>query len=129
MRNRNAVLRQLAAVVRIRLSPLLRQRVDESDIVQNALLAAAQDVSQFEPDPQRPFYFWLRHIAAMKLANEHMRQPPGALESGIDAIWQAINWRTINWRTIDRRVSNRRNSSMASAGIPARPTRYGRIKT
>ena len=64
---------KLRRLIRLRMSPQLRVREDESDIVQQSLADAAASIRRFQPDPDRPFYLWLRHIAITKL-NEAVRR-------------------------------------------------------
>jgi RNA polymerase sigma-70 factor (ECF subfamily) len=54
---------RLLRVVRCRLDPRLRSRVDESDIVQETLALAARDLSSYRPQEGVPFFAWLQKLA------------------------------------------------------------------
>jgi len=64
---------RLKRMVRLRLNRQLQGRVDESDIVQEALLDAARHLDDYLASPPMPFYLWLRHIAGRKLIDAHRR--------------------------------------------------------
>ncbi len=64
---------RLTAMVRLRLDQRLQQRVDGSDVVQDALLEAARKFDEYAAAPQLPFYLWLRQLAGLKLAEAHVR--------------------------------------------------------
>ena len=64
---------RLTAMVRLRLNTRVRKRVDESDIVQEAMLEASQKFSDYNAAPRLPFYLWLRHLTGLKLAEAHVR--------------------------------------------------------
>lgn len=55
---------QLKKMVRLRLDRRLLGRIDESGIVQEALLAASHRLSEYLANPLPPFYLWLRRIAS-----------------------------------------------------------------
>lgn len=65
--HRNSILR----MVSVRLHPRVRSRVDESDIVQEVLLDAAQRVQEFFTECSMPFSNWLRYIAELKIKQCH----------------------------------------------------------
>lgn len=58
---------RLKRMVGMRMHPLLRSRVDESDIVQEALWDASQRIDDYFEKSSMPFFLWLRFIAAQKL--------------------------------------------------------------
>jgi RNA polymerase sigma-70 factor (ECF subfamily) len=72
---RNALFAQhterLRRMVRLRLSRRLQGRVDEGDVVQEALLEAARKLNEYLQRPDAPFYLWLRHLTGLKLAELH----------------------------------------------------------
>jgi len=72
---RNALFAQhterLQRLVRLRLSRRLQGRVDEGDVVQEALLEAARKLNEYLQHPDAPFYLWLRHLTGLKLAELH----------------------------------------------------------
>lgn len=60
---------RLHTMVRLRLDPQLRVRVDTSDVLQDAYLEAQKRLDQYlaeSPSPM-PFYLWLRRLTAQKL--------------------------------------------------------------
>ena len=60
-------------MVHLRLSRRLQGRVDDSDVVQEAYLEASRRVLEYVAEPGLPFYLWLRHLTALKLAEVHRR--------------------------------------------------------
>ena len=62
---------RLERMVRLRLSRRLQGRVDEEDIVQEALAEAARRLPEYAQNPAAPFYLWLRALAGLKLAELH----------------------------------------------------------
>jgi RNA polymerase sigma-70 factor (ECF subfamily) len=62
---------RLRRMVRLRLSRRLQGRVDEGDVVQEALLEAARKLNEYLQRPEAPFYLWLRHLTGLKLAELH----------------------------------------------------------
>jgi RNA polymerase sigma-70 factor (ECF subfamily) len=64
---------RLQRMVKLRLNPRLQGRVDDSDIVQDALLEVSQRLREYLDGPAMPFYLWLRHVAGQKLIDVHRR--------------------------------------------------------
>jgi RNA polymerase sigma-70 factor (ECF subfamily) len=64
---------RLKRMVRLRLNPRLQRRVDESDVVQEALLEAAQRFPEFAARRPLPFFLWLRQLTSHKLVDVHRR--------------------------------------------------------
>jgi RNA polymerase sigma-70 factor (ECF subfamily) len=64
---------RLKRMVRIRLNPRLQGRVDDSDVVQDALLEASQRLGEYLNGPGMSFFLWLRHITGRKLIDVHRR--------------------------------------------------------
>ena len=62
---------RLKRLVRLRLNPLLRTRVDDSDVIQDAFLEASKRIEEFAKSPEVPFFLWIRKIVAHKLVNIH----------------------------------------------------------
>jgi RNA polymerase sigma-70 factor (ECF subfamily) len=66
---------RLRQMVRLRMDPRLAARVDPSDVLQEAFVDAARQVSNYLKDPQVVFYVWLRGLAwkrLLKLQREHL---------------------------------------------------------
>jgi RNA polymerase sigma-70 factor (ECF subfamily) len=64
---------RLKRMVQLRLSRRLQGRVDDSDVLQEACLEAAQRFDEYAREPILPFFLWLRHLTALKLAEVHRR--------------------------------------------------------
>src|SRR5262249_60433036 len=67
--------RRLKRMVRLRLSRHLQGRLDDSDILQEALLEAARRLPEYLRDKPLPFFLWLRHLTSEKLLDAHRRHP------------------------------------------------------
>jgi RNA polymerase sigma-70 factor (ECF subfamily) len=64
---------RLRKMIRSRLDPRLRRRVDPSDVTQEALTEAAQKLGDYARRRPLPFYPWLRQIAWERLVRLHRR--------------------------------------------------------
>lgn len=64
---------RLKRMVRLRLDRRLQGRIDESDVLQEALLEVAGKLDNYLADPKAPFYLWLRTLTGLKLAELHRR--------------------------------------------------------
>ena len=64
---------RLKRMVHLRLSRRVQGRVDDSDVVQEALLDCARNLGEYVKDPKLPFFLWLRHMTGLKLAEVHRR--------------------------------------------------------
>jgi RNA polymerase sigma-70 factor (ECF subfamily) len=64
---------RLKRMVHLRLSRRLQGRVDDSDVVQEALVVVAGRLHEYTADPKLPFFLWLRHMTGLKLAEIHRR--------------------------------------------------------
>ena len=64
---------RLRRMVALRMDSRLAARVDASDIVQDALAAAASQMSGYLRDRSIPFYLWLRRIAWHRLVDVYRR--------------------------------------------------------
>jgi len=64
---------RLNRMVHLRLSRRLQGRVDDSDVVQEALISISTRLHEYAADPKLPFYLWLRHMTGLKLAEIHRR--------------------------------------------------------
>ena len=62
---------RLKRMVALRLDRRLQKRVDPSDVVQEALIVAANRLDEYASKPPAGFYLWLRWITADKLLNAH----------------------------------------------------------
>src|SRR5947209_14292017 len=64
---------RLKRMVHLRLSHRLAGRVDDSDVLQESYLEAARRIEEYLREPKLPFFLWLRHLTALKLAEVHRR--------------------------------------------------------
>jgi RNA polymerase sigma-70 factor (ECF subfamily) len=64
---------RLRRMVGLRLDYRLRGRIDPSDVIQEALLQAAQGLPKYLQQPDRPFFLWLRWLTGMTLQGLHRR--------------------------------------------------------
>jgi RNA polymerase sigma-70 factor (ECF subfamily) len=62
---------RLRRMVRLRLDPRLRSRVDPSDVLQETYLDAARQLPGYLAAPPLPFFLWLRQLAGTRLAKTH----------------------------------------------------------
>ena len=53
---------RLTRIVKFRMDPRLRGRVDASDVVQEAFLEATCRFSEYRQDAKMPFFLWLRFL-------------------------------------------------------------------
>jgi RNA polymerase sigma-70 factor (ECF subfamily) len=63
----------LRLVARSLVSPALRGKLDQSDLIQEAFLRAQQRFDQFQGDSERELVAWLRTILARVLSNQAAR--------------------------------------------------------
>ena len=64
---------RLKRMVHLRLSRRLAGRVDDSDVVQEALLEISRKLPVYAQAPEMPLFLWLRHMTAFKLSEIHRR--------------------------------------------------------
>jgi len=64
---------RLRQMVRVRMDPRLRARLDPSDIVQEALADASRKLPDYLRQRSCPFYPWLRQLAWQQLVRLHRR--------------------------------------------------------
>jgi RNA polymerase sigma-70 factor (ECF subfamily) len=84
---------RLRRMVAFRLDHRLQGRVDPSDVLQDAYLAAWEDLGTYLRRPAMPFFLWLRGIAGNKLRELHrhhlgtrMRDPRREVSIGDGAL-------------------------------------------
>ncbi|MEM9657977.1 MAG: sigma-70 family RNA polymerase sigma factor [Planctomycetota bacterium] len=73
---------QLKMMVRMRLNPRLKARVDDSDVVQDAFLYVSKRLPDYIADPQSPFLLWLRQITSRKLIDVHRKHLGANTDAG-----------------------------------------------
>ena len=64
---------RLRRMVRLRLNRRLQARVDDSDILQEAMVEATRKLPEYAAEPKIPFFLWLRTLTGLKLAEIHRR--------------------------------------------------------
>jgi RNA polymerase sigma-70 factor (ECF subfamily) len=64
---------RLHRMVQLRLSPVLRSRVDASDVIQEAFIEAWRRLDDYLKAPKVPFFLWLRFLTRQKLFAIHNR--------------------------------------------------------
>src|SRR5437763_16215091 len=64
---------RLRQMIALRLDRRLAARIDPSDVVQEALADAGQDLSDYLRSRPLPFYAWLRRFAWDRLVEVHRR--------------------------------------------------------
>jgi RNA polymerase sigma-70 factor (ECF subfamily) len=73
----------LRRMINLRMDPMLKRRVDASDIVQDVLIEAHRRLSDYLNSTNMPFQLWLRHLARDHLIDSH-RHHRGAAKRSID---------------------------------------------
>ena len=64
---------RLTRVVKFRIDPRLRGRIDACDVVQEAYVEATSRFASYAEDAKMPFFLWLRFITLQKLCELHRR--------------------------------------------------------
>lgn len=64
---------RLRRMVQLRISPVLRGRIDASDVVQESFLEAWRRLDEYLEKPSLPFFLWLRFLARQKLFALHRK--------------------------------------------------------
>ena len=72
---------RLSQMIRLRMDPRMRGRIDPSDVIQETLVAASQRLPRYATERPLPFYPWLRQIAWEKLVHLHDRHLRAAKRS------------------------------------------------
>ena len=60
---------RLRRMIRLRVHPKLRPRLDEADVIQEVLLEASERLSAYLENPTMPFFLWLRFLTAQRLVD------------------------------------------------------------
>ena len=79
--------RRLRHMVDVHLNQRLSTRVDPSDIVQDALIDAAEGLSEYIQHRPLPFYPWLRQFAWNRLVDMHRRHTAGKRDVRREVDW------------------------------------------
>ena len=62
---------RLRKMLELRMDARLQQRIDPSDVLQEAYLEASQRLPEFLSDPSVPVFIWLRFLVGQKLLSLH----------------------------------------------------------
>jgi len=65
--------RRLHRMVQLRISPVLKGRVDASDVLQESFLEAWRRLDDYLKDPRMPFFLWLRFLTRQQIFAVHNR--------------------------------------------------------
>ena len=71
----------LRRMVGLRMDPVLRRRLDASDIVQDVLVEADRRLAEYLAAARMPFHLWLRYLARDHLIDAHRRHRTAARRS------------------------------------------------
>ena len=64
---------QLYRIIKFRMDPRLRSRLDADDIIQDAFIEATQRFDDYVENQEMPFFLWLRFITVQKLFQMHRK--------------------------------------------------------
>jgi RNA polymerase sigma-70 factor, ECF subfamily len=64
---------RLSRMVAVRMDRRLQGRIDASDVIQEACVVAANQLSNYAANPEMPFYLWLRWITGQRLIDQTRR--------------------------------------------------------
>ena len=62
---------RLRRMLRLRMNRRLQGRLDESDVLQEAMLEVAKRLPAYLAEPRAPFFLWIRHLTGLKLIELH----------------------------------------------------------
>ena len=62
---------RLRRMIDLRMDRRIKQRVSASDVLQEAYVELAKQLSNYTRDPKLPFYLWIRRITGQRLAKLH----------------------------------------------------------
>lgn len=68
-------------MIDLRMDPVLKRRVDASDIAQEVMIEANRRLRDYLRDPVMPFHLWLRQMAKDRLIDAHRRHRTAARRS------------------------------------------------
>lgn len=64
---------RLRQMVRLRLDRRLQQRIDPSDVLQEAYIDMARRLTDYAQDPSLPLFLWMRLLTGQRLIDVHRR--------------------------------------------------------
>ena len=59
--------KRLLRMIELRMDPMLKSRIDASDVIQEAYVEISDRVDEYLQNPRMPFFLWIRFITAQKL--------------------------------------------------------------
>ncbi len=62
---------RLLRMVRLRMHPHVRSRVDASDVIQETYIEAQRQIEAYVKNPRLPFFLWLRRLAGDRVMRAH----------------------------------------------------------
>lgn len=62
---------RLKRMIRLRIDPRVKGRVDASDVIQEAYIEICRKLPDYVREPKMPFFLWLRLMTGQKLAQAH----------------------------------------------------------
>ena len=62
---------RLRRMIQLRIDPRLRNRLDASDIMQEAFVRAFENLAKYLEEPDRSFFVWIRFLAGQQLILAH----------------------------------------------------------
>jgi RNA polymerase sigma-70 factor (ECF subfamily) len=62
---------RLLLMIRARMNPRLRRRLDDCDVLQDALVEAVRRLPDYLRQPRAPFFLWVRKIVHLKILEVH----------------------------------------------------------
>lgn len=64
---------RLRCMVKLRLDPRIRARVDTSDVIQESFAEVIARLPEYRRSPKMPFFLWVRFLTGQKLLQIHRR--------------------------------------------------------
>lgn len=106
---------RLKKMVSMRLHPLVRSRVDESDILQEAMLDASQRIHDYFEKSSMPFFLWLRFITNQKIQQCHRHHLDAQKRSAKNQHRLSAADESVSINLVDRLVSREASPSSVVA--------------
>ncbi len=68
---------RLEKAVKFRMDPRIRQRMDPSDVVQEAYIECARRIEKYLEEPPAPLFLWVRYLVLQRLLQIHRKHLQG----------------------------------------------------
>jgi len=129
---------QLKRMISIRMDAQLAARLDESDIIQDALMEATRRLDDYIQQPAVPFYVWLRGLAWDRLIQLHRhhidrqkrsvrREQPTGLPLSHQSATQLVDMLAVDDTSPSARVMHDEESQRACDALQQLPERYREV--